>query len=136
MEDLFRHLLKSIKIGGVEIKNRITMAPMGIGGLTNIDGSLGPRAIDYYMERIRGGVGLILTGLYKVENEIDPLQRGFPVVTYTALGPFAELVEAAHAFGTKIFVQLTAGFGRGTLHGWDRNQQAKLIGYRRYNRRR
>jgi len=112
MEDLFRHLFKSIKIGGVEIKNRIAMAPMGIGVLANIDGSLGPRAIDYYIERIRGGVGLILTTTYKVENEIDPLQRGFPVVTYTGLGPFAELAEAAHAFGTKIFVQLTAGFGR------------------------
>jgi 2-enoate reductase len=112
MEDLLRHLFKSINLGGVEIKYRIAMAPMGIGVLTNIDGSLGPRAIDYYIERIRGGVGLIITTLYKTENEIDPLQRGFPVVTYTALGPFAELAEAAHAFGTKIFVQLTAGFGR------------------------
>ena len=42
MEDLFRHLFKSIKIGGVEIKNRIAMAPMGFGGLTNIDGSWAP----------------------------------------------------------------------------------------------
>jgi len=117
MEDLFRHLFKSVKIGGIEIKNRIALAPMGLGGLNNTDGSLGPRAIDYYIERIRGGVGLIITHACKVENEIDPLWQGmgFPVVTYTGSGPFAELAEAAHAFGTKIFVQLSAGFGR-TAH--------------------
>ena len=90
------------------------MSPMGLDGLINLDGSMGPRAIDYYIERIRGGVGLIITNAYKVENEIDPLLGilGFPVLTYTASGPFAELTEVAHAFGTKIFVQLSAGFGR------------------------
>jgi 2-enoate reductase len=114
MENQFRHLFKSVKIGGVEIKNRIAMAPMGLAGLVNSDGSLGSRAIDYYMERVRGGVGLIITHACKVENEIDPVLKGlgFPIVTYTGSGPFAELAEAAHAFGAKIFVQLSAGWGR------------------------
>jgi 2,4-dienoyl-CoA reductase-like NADH-dependent reductase (Old Yellow Enzyme family) len=52
MEDLFRHLFRSIRRGGLEIKNRMATAPMGIGELANIDGSLAPRAIDYYIERI------------------------------------------------------------------------------------
>jgi 2,4-dienoyl-CoA reductase-like NADH-dependent reductase (Old Yellow Enzyme family) len=39
MEHLFRHLLTPTKIGGGEIKNRIAMAPMGLDGLTNLDGS-------------------------------------------------------------------------------------------------
>ena len=114
MENSFRHLFKTIKIGGAEIKNRIAMAPMGINALLNMDGSLGPRALDYYIERIRGGVGLIITTAHKVENESDPMQKqkGFPVLTHTAAAPFAELAEAAHAYGTKIFVQLSAGIGR------------------------
>ncbi len=112
MKKPFRTLLPPIKIGNVEIKNRIAMAPMGIGGLVNIDGSMGPRAIDYYMERVRGNVGLIITSNFKVENDIDLLPLSFMSVSPGALGPFAELAEAAHAFGTKIFVQLTAGFGR------------------------
>jgi 2-enoate reductase len=114
VENSFSHLLQSTKIGGVEIKNRIALAPMGINGLLNLDGSLGPRAIDYYLERVRGGIGLIITHACKVENEIDSLKEGtgFPVITYKASGSFAELAEAAHAFGGKIFVQLSAGFGR------------------------
>ena len=41
-----RLLFSPIKIGSVEIKNRVVMAPMGILGLVNADGSLGPRALD------------------------------------------------------------------------------------------
>jgi len=108
----FDRLFESIKIGEVEIKNRVAMAPMGIGGLVNLDGSPGPRAIDYYIERARGGVGLIITSFFKVENEVESFQVVLPLVSRQALGPFAELAEAVHSLGTKIFVQLTAGLGR------------------------
>jgi 2-enoate reductase len=37
------------------------------------------------------------------------------VITYTGVGAWTELADAAHAFGAKIFVQLSAGFGR-TAH--------------------
>jgi 2-enoate reductase len=112
MSGNFRKLLEPIKIGRVEIKNRVAMAPMGIVGLLNPDGSLGQRAIDYYIERARGGVGLIITSLFKVENEIDYF-KGIPlIISPETMSPFAELAEAVHALGAKIFVQLTAGFGR------------------------
>jgi 2-enoate reductase len=104
-------LLEPVKIGKVEIKNRVAMAPMGIAGLLNADGSLGPRGIDYYIERARGGVGLIITAVHKVENDIETL-AGSARISRASLAPFTELAEAVHALGTKIFVQLTAGFGR------------------------
>jgi 2-enoate reductase len=47
-------------------KKRIAMAPMGIIGLTAPDGNPGPRSIDYYVERARGGTGLIITSVFKV----------------------------------------------------------------------
>ncbi len=111
MSDKFSKILEPIKIGTVEIKNRIAMAPMGILGLTNPDGSLTKRGIDYYVERARGGTGLIITGAFKVESEIDACA---PNILFSAasLSSFAELAETVHAFGSKIFVQLTAGFGR------------------------
>jgi len=62
-------LFEPISIGKVNIRNRIAMAPMGIVGLTNPDGNPGQRAIDYYIERARGGTGLIITGLFQVHNE-------------------------------------------------------------------
>jgi 2-enoate reductase len=108
----FARLLEPVKIGGIEIKNRIAMAPMGIVGLLNPDGSPGPRALDYYLERARGGVGLIITGVFRVENEVENFPGLSARVTPPALGAFVELAETVHALGTKIFVQLTAGFGR------------------------
>jgi len=112
MASNFSRLFEPVNIGKVEIKNRIAMAPMGLSGLANLDGSLGPRAADYYIERARGGVGLIITGLFKVESEIDPFQGVFSRMSRQALGPFAELAEVVHSLGARIFVQLTAGFGR------------------------
>ena len=55
MSKKFAKLFEPIKIAKVEIKNRVAMAPMGILGLLNPDGSPGQRAIDYYIERARGG---------------------------------------------------------------------------------
>jgi 2-enoate reductase len=111
----FKHLFEPVKIGRVEIKNRIALAPMGTGSiLVDSEGKLGPRGVEYYLERCRGGVGLIISHASKVENEIESLRRGagFPLITHVVAGPFAELADTAHAFGTKIFVQLSAGFGR------------------------
>jgi 2-enoate reductase len=66
---VYSKLFEPISIGKVRIKNRIAMAPMGIVGLTNPDGNPGPRGIDYYIERAKGGVGLIITGLFQVRDE-------------------------------------------------------------------
>ncbi|MBU2607889.1 MAG: hypothetical protein KKF26_01070, partial [Chloroflexi bacterium] len=54
------------KIGKLSLKNRIAMAPMGIVGLYDYDGRLSQRGIDYYVARAKGGVGLIITGLFRV----------------------------------------------------------------------
>ena len=117
MVNRFPYLFSSVDIGKVKIKNRIVMAPMGIKGLTNPDGSLTQRAIDYYIERARGGVGLIITSLFKVENEIDRMVPGIPLVNRAGLAPLSELSESVHSLGTKIFIQLTAGWGRVAMPG-------------------
>jgi 2-enoate reductase len=53
-------LFEPIKIGNIEIKNRVAMAPMGISGLLNSNGSPGQRAIDYYIWK-QGDVGVKTT---------------------------------------------------------------------------
>ena len=50
--------------------------------------------------------------VFKVENEVESFPGLSSRVTPQSLGAFTELAEAIHALGTKIFVQLTAGFGR------------------------
>lgn len=112
MEKLF----EPIKIGKVEIKNRIAMAPMANLGLVTPEGAWTKRAVDYYVERARGGTGLIITGAVKVENEIEKLKMpSFPCITTNPVlfvETASELVEHAHAYGAKIFIQITLGLGR------------------------
>jgi 2,4-dienoyl-CoA reductase-like NADH-dependent reductase (Old Yellow Enzyme family) len=52
-------LLEPIKIGPMPIKNRIVMSPMATN-LPASDGSATDKMIDYYSERAKGGVGLVI----------------------------------------------------------------------------
>ena len=111
----FSKLFEPVQIGEVRIKNRIAMAPMGILNppMVNPDGSPTQRTIDYYVERAKGGVGLIITGAHKVENEIDVVRLGFaPIISPAIRSPYGEMSEAVHSLGAKIFIQLTPGVGR------------------------
>ncbi|MCJ7516157.1 MAG: 2-enoate reductase, partial [Dehalococcoidia bacterium] len=111
----YSKLFEPINIGKLEIKNRIAMAPMAIAGLTTPDGGFGARAIDYYVERAKGGVGLIITGAAMVDEEIEKHPRAALSAARNP-GHFietaSELTEKVHAHGAKIFAQLTAGLGR------------------------
>lgn len=109
-------LFEPIRISKVNLKNRIAMAPMGIIGLADSQGGFSDRAVDYYVERAKGGTGLIITGLVKIENEIEgSADPRIPIVSLNHRHfrqTSAELTEAVHAYGTKLFLMLTAGSGR------------------------
>ncbi len=111
----FEKLFEPIKIGSVEVKNKIAMAPMAILGLVTEKGGFSKRAQDYYVARAKGGTGLIITGAAKVENEIEKLHDGiFPCTTIDPahfIKTTSEMVEKVHAYDTKIFLQLTIGLG-------------------------
>lgn len=112
----YKKIFEPIKIGRVQIKNRIAMAPMGALGLITEDGCFSERAVDYYVERAKGGTGLIITSITKVENEIEKLKMpSFPCTTINPvhfIQTASELTERVHAHGAKIFLQLTMGLGR------------------------
>lgn len=112
----YKNLFQSIEIRNVKIKNRFAMAPMGLLGLSDSEGGFSQRAIDYLVERAKGGVGLIITGVSFVDNEVEvhslpssPFPNHNPVhFVRTA----KEMTERVHSYDTKIFMQLSAGFGR------------------------
>lgn len=115
----YQNLFESMKIGKVELKNRFSLAPMGPIGFAKENGSFNQRGVDYYVERAKGGTGLIITGICSVENEIEEIAR--PSIPCPTINPTAfvistkEMNERIHAYGSKIFMQLTAGFGRAGL---------------------
>lgn len=115
----YKNLFTPIKIGSVTIKNRFALAPMGPLGLADADGGFNQRGIDYYTERAKGGTGLIITGVTfsdcKVETTSMP---NCPNSTYNAVHfvrTSKEMTERVHAYGSKIFLMMSAGFGRVTI---------------------
>ncbi|QCX34177.1 2-enoate reductase [Caloramator sp. E03] len=115
----YKKLFESVKIGSIEIKNRFAMAPMGPLGLADAEGGFNQRGIEYYTARARGGTGLIITGVTFVDNEIE--QHGMPNVPCSTHNPVhfvrtsRELTERVHAYDSKIFLQMSGGFGRVTI---------------------
>lgn len=116
MDSKHEVLFSPMKIGALEIKNRYVMAPIGPGGLCDADGSFNYRGVEYYVERAKGGAGLIMTGVTMVENEIE--RCALPSMPCPTLNPlnFVKtgkiLTERIHAYDSRIFLQLSAGFGR------------------------
>lgn len=104
-------LFKPFNIGGVEIKNRICMSPMGVPGWLDANSCYTEEAIAYYEERAKGGVGLIFTSgttpNTKIEPDDSPYAEPYPFITQTR-----KLAERLHLYGTKLFVQIYLGTGR------------------------
>ena len=116
MNEQRKVLFTPLKIGSVPVKNRYVMAPMGPAGLADSNGAFNQRAIEFYTARARGGVGLIIAGMCYAENTVEWHAAGSMPCPTLAPVMFKrtgiELTERVHAYGAKIFLQLSAGFGR------------------------
>ncbi|MTK10735.1 MAG: NAD(P)-binding protein [Clostridiaceae bacterium] len=116
MKTKYQNLFEPIKIGKLEIKNRFVMAPMGPGGLCDADGTFNERGVEYYVERAKSGTVLIMTCVTMVENDIE--KCNLPSMPCPTLNPLnfintgKKMTERIHAYGAKIFLQLSGGFGR------------------------
>ena len=115
----YKNLFTPTKIGSLELKNRFALAPMGPLGLGDAEGGFNQRGIDYYTQRAKGGTGLIITGVTFVDNEIE--EHGMPSVPCPTHNPVhfirtaKEMTERIHAYQSKVFLQLSGGFGRVTI---------------------
>lgn len=59
-------LFEPVSIGKLTLKNRISMAPMGLVCYSDSDGGFTKNAQDYYVERVKGGAGLLITGSHNL----------------------------------------------------------------------
>ena len=69
MSTKYKHLFSPIKVGNTEVPNRIAMMPMGVFSprlMNQKTGAYTKDGADYYIERAKGGTGLIVTGLVPV----------------------------------------------------------------------
>ena len=111
MDHKYDSLFTPWKIGNVTIKNRIVMTSMGG---TSIFGWMEPNHFDeeaanFLLERAKNNVGLILPGIAPVQN---PIGGGWLYQNKGMYRKLKKFMEEFHKTGAKMFVQITAGFGR------------------------
>jgi len=106
---MYSRLFERGRIGTLTLKNRAVMTSMTTG-YAGLDGAPTEQLCQYYEERAKGGVGLIVTEIFKVS-----LVHGvaFPRQLYALnpmnIQPLAQMVARVHQYGTKIFAQLHHG---------------------------
>lgn len=102
----YQHLLKPGKIGGLSLRNRIIMAPMG-SNYAEKDGHCSERIQAYYEERAKGGVGLITMGVVSIAypaGTAEPYQVGISKDEF--IPGLKALTDRVHKHGAKISLQL------------------------------
>ena len=105
----YKKLFEPGRIGGLTIRNRAVMSPMGTD-LADIRGNATPRLIAYYTERAKGGIGLIINE-YTGVDDVDsiPTQHNLRMAQDYNVQEAEELTRSVHAYGAKIFAQLHHG---------------------------
>jgi 2,4-dienoyl-CoA reductase-like NADH-dependent reductase (Old Yellow Enzyme family)/thioredoxin reductase len=99
-------LLSPFTIGNLQIRNRTVMTAMCLG-LGQFDGTPTNQLIDYYETRAKGGIGLIITEITRI-NDFTGLGHvaQLSLSNDSVIEPMKQLVDKVHAHGTKIFFQL------------------------------
>ena len=105
----YNKLFEKGKIGKLTIKNRGVMMPMGTV-FSEPDGSVNERIIEYYAERAKGGIGLIINE-YTGVDDVDsiPTTRNLRASRHYHVAGLERLVEAVHKYDCLIFAQLHHG---------------------------
>lgn len=99
-------LFSPMKIGNMEVKNRIVMSPMCMG-FGQFNGCPTERMIRYYEERARGGVGLIFTEITRINDLTGASSFGQLGLSHDyQIEPLRKMVDRIHSHGAKIMVQL------------------------------
>lgn len=102
-------LMESGYLGSCKIRNRVVMTSMTTG-YAGLDGAPTEQLQKYYEARAKGGVGLIVTEIFRINNVHGV---AFPRQLYALnpmnIQPLAQMTAAVHQYGTKIFAQIHHG---------------------------
>lgn len=105
MKSFFPFLGSPGRIGALELKNRIVMPAMGTAYATE-EGFITGRQIAYYVERAKGGAGLIISGHVGIADNGRAHDKMKMLSDDRYIAGFRDLVEGVHRAGAKIAIQL------------------------------
>ncbi len=103
----FPLLASPVRLGPMELRNRLALLPHGLfyADRSQLVGT--DRHVEYYAARARGGVGLVCLESSVVSRDgimVSPLVLSSGE---RSVGPYRRIVEAVHAEGAKVCGQLT-----------------------------
>jgi 2,4-dienoyl-CoA reductase-like NADH-dependent reductase (Old Yellow Enzyme family)/thioredoxin reductase len=109
----YPNLFQPFQIGSIPLKNRLVMSPMTMNYATE-EGFATEKLIHYYLERAKGGVGLIIVEgtFFRAEGRGYRNQLGLASLEHVEkLRPLTRLVHELDN-GVKIFIQIQHAGGR------------------------
>ncbi len=99
-------LFSPITINGITLKNRIAFAPMTTN-YASFEGTPNALINGYYLERARGGVGLIIMEAAAILFPGNKsLNRQFNYTDPTVAPDWSRLISNIHSYGAKVIAQL------------------------------
>lgn len=105
------NLFDEVSFGGVTLKNRIAVAPMGV--VHDMDGGVSQQQADYLIERAKGGFGLIYPAAMTVTDKWEsPVYSGATLTSVSHMLRLKNMVDEIHRYGAKVAIQITPGYGR------------------------
>ncbi len=107
---MLTRLFQPIDIRGLTLKNRIVMPPMGTRYPTYA-GVATPKLTRYYLERARGGVGLIIVQFATVSPEGVSSLYPLGIWDGSFVPALRELVAQLHGAGARVAIQLAHAGG-------------------------
>lgn len=102
-------LFEPCSIGTMQLKNRVIMSPMGTASDT--DGGYSSQSREYYVERAKGGFGLIILACAIATDKYETRPNNM-LDHFHKVGRLEALIDECHQYGAKVCVQISPGCGR------------------------
>ena len=121
MVSKYEALFTPMNVGKITIKNRIVLCAMGgTSPFGLFDYKFEEKTHAYYVERAKANVGLIISGITPVKGMIG--NEWLYEKEDIFMVPIKHMMDDIHAYGSKFFLQIGAGFGRvqGLIPGMDK----------------
>lgn len=103
----YPRLFEPITMGGVTLRNRVVMAGHGTRFVDWHSRHVVERQADYFAERARGGVGMIIQGSAMVHPTGMPVAGVNEVYSDASIPSYRMLADAVHEHGCALFGQLS-----------------------------
>lgn len=98
-------LYSPIKFGNLELKNRVGMSPMTLGYEAK-DGTISETLTNFWRERAKGGIGMIVVDAVTVDPKVPYLGYTMSLGDDRLTSSFKEFTDEMHKYHAKVFPQI------------------------------